>query len=326
MKMKVFATRKIPQSGIAIFEKEGIEMKEWIHEREPDDTEMIENCRDVDGVLLFGRSKVSADFLKASSHLKVISLYSAGFDNVAVPEATKLKIPVGHTPDVLSNATADTAFLLLLATSRKAFFHHKRIKNGEWGFYQPMAHVGTDIHGKTLGIFGLGSIGFEMARMCKAAFGMDIIYHNRSTNERAENELGARKVTFEELLAQSDAISLHANLTPETTGVFGREAFRKMKPTAIFINTARGQMHNEQELTEALQSGEIWGAGLDATNPEPMDSHHPLLDMENVCVLPHIGSAVKETREDMMALAAKNLMAGLKGERLPKCVNPEVYE
>jgi glyoxylate reductase len=165
-----------------------------------------------------------------------------------------------------------------------------------------------------------------MARASKGAFEMDILYHNRSTNREAEEKLGARKVSFDELLAQSDVISVHANLTDETRDLFNKEAFAKMKPNAIFINTARGAMHNEKELLEALQDKTIWGAGLDVTNPEPMDKDNPLLDLPNVAVLPHIGSSTEETRNNMALLSARNAIAGIRGERLPKVVNPEVYQ
>ncbi len=303
----------------------GIKVVQWHEKRELTQQELIDNSKKVQGIILSGRIKADAEFLQECSHLKVISLFSAGFDNIDVAEATKLGIPIGHTPDVLSKATADTAFLLLLATSRKAFYHHRRIVNGDWDFFEPNANLGIDIHGKTLGIFGLGNIGFEMAKLCKNAYGMNIIYHNRSTNERAEKELGAQKVSFEELLSQSDVLSVHANLSAGVQGIFNADAFSAMKPTAIFINTARGQMHNEQDLKHALEKGIIWGAGLDVTNPEPMDKDNPLLYMPNVAVLPHIGSYVYETRDAMALLAAQNCIAGLKGEKLPKCVNPEVY-
>lgn len=303
----------------------GIEVIQWHEKRELTQQELIDNSKKVQGIILSGRIKADAEFLQECSHLKVISLFSAGFDNIDVAEATKLGIPIGHTPDVLSKATADTAFLLLLATSRKAFYHHRRIVNGDWDFFEPNANLGIDIHGKTLGVFGLGNIGFEMAKLCKNAYGMNIIYHNRSTNECAEKELGAQKVSFEELLSQSDVLSVHANLSAGVRGVFNADAFSAMKPTAIFINTARGQMHNEQDLKHALEKGIIWGAGLDVTNPEPMDKDNPLLYMPNVAVLPHIGSYVYETRDAMALLAAQNCIAGLKDEKLPKCVNPEVY-
>ncbi|WP_159799873.1 D-glycerate dehydrogenase [Flavobacterium sp. MK4S-17] len=323
--MTIFSTREIPEAGIRLLQDKGIKVVQWHEKRELTQQELIDNSKKVQGIILSGRIKADAEFLQECSHLKVISLFSAGFDNIDVAEATKLGIPIGHTPDVLSKATADTAFLLLLATSRKAFYHHRRIVNGDWDFFEPNANLGIDIHGKTLGIFGLGNIGFEMAKLCKNAYGMNIIYHNRSTNERAEKELGAQKVSFEELLSQSDVLSVHANLSAGVQGIFNADAFSAMKPTAIFINTARGQMHNEQDLKHALEKGIIWGAGLDVTNPEPMDKDNPLLYMPNVAVLPHIGSYVYETRDAMALLAAQNCIAGLKGEKLPKCVNPEVY-
>jgi len=315
----------MPQAGIELLEAEGINVTQWQENRELTQEELIAHSKAANGLLLSGRRNVDIAFLEACSHLKVISLFSVGYDNVDIEAATKYKIPVGHTPDVLSKATAETAFLLMIATARKAFYHHKRIAKGEWEFFEPTAGLGQDLQGKTLGILGLGNIGFEMAKYCKGAYGMNVIYHNRGNNEQAEKELDAKKVSFEELLAQSDVLSVHANLTDELKGVFNKKAFSKMKPNAIFVNTARGGMHNEDDLKQALEEGTIWGAGLDVTNPEPMDKNNALLDMPNVSVLPHIGSATKETRDAMAVLAAKNLIAGLKGKKLPACVNPEVY-
>ena len=243
--------------------------------------ELIENCKKVDGLLIAGRGNIDAEFLNECKHLKVISLFATGYDNVDIAEATKLKIPIGHTPDVLSKATADIAFLLMQNVARKAFFHHKRIINDDWKFFEPLANIGQDLQGKTLGILGLGKIGFEMARASKGAFEMDIIYHNRSNNAEAEEKLGASKVTFDELLAQSDVISVHANLSDETKNLFNKQTFAKMKPNTIFINTARGPIHNETDLLEALQNKSIWGAGLDVTNPEPMDKNNVLLNLHN---------------------------------------------
>ena len=323
--MKVFITRIIPEAGLQLFKDAGIEVSQWEEKRELTDQELIDHCKNADGLLTAGRSKIDAAFLKACSHLKVISLFAVGYDNVDISEATKLKIPIGHTPDVLSKATADIAFLLMQNTARKAFFHHKRIGNGDWSFFEPTAHLGIDLQNKTLGVFGLGKIGFEMAKSAKGAFEMDIIYHNRSKNEQAEIQLQARKVSFEELLEKSDVISVHANLTDETKGVFNKDTFAKMKPNAIFVNTARGPIHNEKDLLEALENKTIWGAGLDVTNPEPMDKNNTLLDLPNVAVLPHIGSSTEETRNNMAILAARNVIAGLKNKRLPKVVNPEIY-
>ncbi|MBB2151837.1 2-hydroxyacid dehydrogenase [Pedobacter gandavensis] len=322
--MKVFITRVIPEEGRKLLEEAGIEIQEWKEKRALTQEELIANCLESDALLSVG-TRLDADFLQACSHLKVIALHSVGFDHVDVDTATSLNIPIGNTPGVLSAATADTAFLLMLATSRKAFYLHKSIEKGQWGFFDPTANLGVELRGKTLGVFGLGKIGLEMARCCKAAFGMKIIYHNRTRNEAAEQALNAKWLSFEELLQQSDVLTVHTALTPETEGKFDWAAFNLMKPSAIFINTARGAIHQEEDLLKALLAGKIWGAGLDVTNPEPMRPDHPLLQMPNVSVLPHIGSATQETRAAMSVLAAKNVIAGLKGAEIPFLVNPEVY-
>jgi glyoxylate reductase len=323
--MQVFITRVIPEAGVQLLREKGYSITIHTEKRNLLQAELIEACRNQDALLSAGFNKIDKEFLEASRHLKVISLLSVGYDNVDVPAATRLKIPIGNTPGVLSGATADTAFLLLLATSRKAFYLHKTIARGEWGFYEPTANLGVELNGKTLGIAGLGKIGYEMAKRCVAAYGMKIIYHNRQPNKEAESALNARLVSFDELLRESDVISVHTALTPETTGLFNLNAFSKMKPSAIFINAARGGIHNEADLTTALQKGMIWGAGLDVTNPEPMAPDSILLDLPNVCVLPHIGSATVETRNAMSVLAAQNIVAGLSGIRLPNLVNPELY-
>ena len=323
--MKVFISRKIPEAGLQYLRDAGIHITEWVEKRDLLQEELIAHCENMDGLLSAGGNKIDQKFLEAVRHLKVISLHSAGYDNVDVAAATAIKMPIGNTPGVLSDATADIAFLLMLATSRKAFYMNKTIQQGAWGFFEPTANLGIDIRGKTLGVFGLGKIGFELAKKASAAFGMKIIYHNRGHHAEAEKELNAKWVSFDELLKSSDVLSVNTALTPETKGKFNREVFMKMKANAIFINAARGSIHNEDDLTEALQKGTIWGAGLDVTNPEPMRPDHPLLSMPNVCILPHIGSATEDTRAAMSLLAAKNIVAGLKGERLPFIVNPEVY-
>ena len=323
--MNIFITREIPQAGLNLLEQEGYTITQWHEKRELTEVEFLTHCKAADAVLLTGRRKADAAFFEQCSHLKVVSLFSVGYDNVDIEAATKAGIPIGNTPDVLSKATANTAFLLMIATSRKAFYHHKRILNGEWDFFEPTAGLGIDLYDKTLGILGLGNIGFEMAKMCKGAYGMNVIYHNRGRNEKAENELGAVRVELGELLSQSDVLTVHANLSDESKGMFDAAAFAKMKPSAIFVNTARGGIHNEEDLKAALENRTIWGAGLDVTNPEPMDKNNPLLNMENVSILPHIGSATTETRDAMAILAARNIIAGIKGEKLPACANPEVY-
>lgn len=323
--MKVFITRTIPEAGIKLLKEAGCIITMNTEKRNLSNEELISISRQNDIVLNGGFDKMREDYFAACSHLKLLSLMTVGYDNIDIAAATKYKIPISNTPDVLSNATADTSFLLMLATSRKAFYKYKTILDGEWGFYNPTDNLGIDIQNKTLGILGLGKIGFVMAQKSKAAFGMSIIYHNRSRNEEAEKKLGAKYVSFDELLLQSDVLSVHANLSEETKNMFNKDAFSKMKPTSIFINTARGGLHNETDLLHALQNNIIWGAGLDVTNPEPMAKDNPLLFMPNVCVLPHIGSAVAETRDAMATVAAQNIIAGINGERLPTIVNPEVY-
>ncbi|MBE5321873.1 D-glycerate dehydrogenase [Pedobacter sp. MR2016-19] len=315
--MKVFISGNITPVGIKELEENNISITQWKENRQITAEELIEACQGQDGLISVGPNKLNAAFLNACSHLKVIALHSVGYDQVDVAEAKKLNIPIGNTPGVLSAATADTAFLLMLAVSRKAFFSHKKIIQGEWKNYEPSPELGIEVNGKTLGVFGLGKIGLEMAKKCAAAYQMEVIYHNRSRNEEAEREIGAKYVSFEELLAQSDVLSVHTALTPETKDKFTLNVFKQMKPNSIFINTARGGIHNEKDLIKALDEKMIWGAGLDVTNPEPMDKNNPLLAMENVAVLPHIGSATEETRAAMAQIIVQNIVAGLKGEKLP---------
>jgi len=315
--MKVFISGNIASVGIKELEEHHISITRWKENRQITAEELIAACQDQDALISVGPNKINAEFLKACSHLKVIALHSVGYDQVDVAAAKSLHIPIGNTPGVLSGATADTAFLLMLAVSRKAFFSHKKIIKGGWKNYEPSPELGIEVNGKTLGIFGLGKIGLEMAKRCMGAYQMPVIYHNRSRNVEAEQEIGARYVSFEELLAQSDVLSIHTALTPETREKFTLDVFKQMKPNSIFINTARGGIHNEKDLISALEAKLIWGAGLDVTNPEPMDKDNPLLSMENVAVLPHIGSATEETRAAMAQIIVKNVLAGLKGEKLP---------
>jgi glyoxylate reductase len=324
--MKVFVTRVIPENGIQLMQKAGIEVTQWTEKRDLTAEELIVHCQSVDALLNVASNKIDAAFLQACLHLKVIALFSVGFDQVDLAEATRLKIPISNTPDVLSKATADIAFLLMLAVSRQAFYMHQKILDGQWNFSEPIANLGIELYGKTLGIWGLGKIGFEMAKRCQDAYQMKIIYCNRRANLRAEQRLTATKVSFDELLAQSDVLSVHTTLTAETAGKFNLQVFEKMKKSSVFINVARGAIHHEKDLIQALEKGLIWGAGLDVTNPEPMEATNPLLKMPTVAVLPHIGSATKETREEMARVAAENIIAGLKGQRLSSIVNSDVYK
>ncbi|GAA3729633.1 D-glycerate dehydrogenase [Flavobacterium ginsengisoli] len=323
--MKVFINKNIPEAGIKLLQDKGISFTINPTENLLSREEFIKICQEHDALLNVGTNKLDEDFFQRCPNLKGIALFSVGFDSVNIPSANSRKIPVGNTPDVLSRATSDVAFLLMQSVARKSFFNHKRILGNDWGSFDPLANLGQELYGKTLGVFGLGRIGIEMAKKCKAAFGMKIIYHNRSHNEAAEKELDAKYVDFETLLAKSDVLSVHSNYSEENNELFNKNAFAKMKSSAIFINTARGKFQNENDLYDALTNNIIWGAGLDVTNPEPMKSDNPLLSLANCCALPHIGSATYEARNGMAVCAAQNVIAVIEGKKMPFCVNEEVY-
>ncbi len=323
--VKVLVSRIYPETGIKLMQKKGFKVSAWKEDRPMTQPELIEAAKNNTALLCTMTEKIDKYFLNECRHLDIISQFAVGFDNIDINEATRLGIAVGFTPDVLSEATADVAFGLMIAASRKMFYLHKTIAKGEWTYFRPTANLGIELKNKTLGIFGLGRIGTEMARRCKGAYNMKIIYCNRKPNKIAEKLLDAKFVKFNELLRQSDVISVHCSLNNKTKGLFNKSVFEKMKPSAIFINTSRGLVHNEQDLTEALRKGRIWGAGLDVTNPEPMLPDNPLLSMENVAVLPHIGSATVETRDKMSKLAAENIIEFYTSKRVPCIVNPEVF-
>ncbi len=322
--IRVFITREIPDTGINLLKEAGFAVSMWPEDRPIPSEILIAEGKKSDAVLCISTDKIDETFLRECKHLDIISQFAAGFDNINVAEATNLGIPLGYAPGAMSDATADIAFGLMLSVSRKFFYMHKKILRGEWSHFRPMANLGMEMKNKTLGIFGMGRIGIEMAKRCKGAYDMNIIYHNRKPDANAEKLLGAKWVTFDELLKESDVISAHCALTNETRGIFNKSAFAKMKPTSIFINTARGPVHKEEDLLEALNNGTIWGAGLDVTNPEPMKADNPLLEMENVAILPHIGSATIEARGEMSRLAAVNIVEFYKNGVVPNIINPEV--
>lgn len=326
MEKTVLVSRQFPEVGLELLESSGFNLTVWPEDRPMTRAELMERAGKSDALLCTLSDRIDAEFLDACRHLDIVSQFAVGYDNIDIDAATALGIPVGFTPDVMSEATADIAFGLMIATARKMFFLHKTILRGEWGYFKPKGNLGVELAGKTLGIFGLGRIGMRMAQRCRRAYDMNIIYSNRRPNPEAEAELDAKFVGFHELLAQSDVLSVHSVLSPETRGIFDRAAFRRMKPSAIFINTARGPVHNEPHLIEALKAGEIWGAGLDVTDPEPMAGDNPLLGMETVCVLPHIGSGTVEARSGMSLLAARNIVEFYNTGNVPHIVNPDVLK
>jgi glyoxylate reductase len=324
MKKKILISRKYPEAGINLLRGQGFDLSFWKQDRPMTPQELADLSKDHHALVCTLTDRIDRDFLEKCPHLDIISQFAVGYDNIDIATATRLGIPVGYTPGAMTEATADIAFGLMIAVARKMFFMHKTIMAGQWGYFNPTGHLGMELTAKTLGIFGLGRIGFSLARRCKSAYGMKVLYHNRTRNTEAEQVLGASFVEFDELLAQSDILSVHCALTPETRQVFNQAAFRKMKPSAIFINTARGPVHHEGDLIEALREGRIWGAGLDVTDPEPMTPDNPLLSMENTCILPHVGSATMEARTQMSVLAAMNIIEFYNTGKVPNIVNPEV--
>ncbi len=320
--IKIFITRDIPSIGIDLLRKEGFIVTVWPNDWPMTPAELIGEGKKANAVLTLLTDSIDRNFLNECKHLDIISQFAAGYDNIDISEATKLGIPIGYAPGAMSDATADVAFGLMIAVSRQMFYMHKTIAKGGWTYFKPKADLGIELKNKTLGVFGLGRIGMQMAIRCKGAYNMKIIYHNRKRNEEAEKLLNAMPVSFEELLQQSDVLSLHCALNEESRGTFNRDAFNKMKSSSIFINTARGGVHNEKDLLEALNKKIIWGAGLDVTNPEPMDVNDPLLSMPNVAILPHIGSATEEARNEMSRLAAVNIVEFYKHNKGPHIVNP----
>ncbi len=326
MPQKVLITRVIPSIAENLLKDAGFEVTVWSGDKPLTATQLVEHALQANAVISLGANKLDRSFFEKCQHLDLVSQFAVGFDNIDVAAANDFKIPVCNTPDVLSAATADVAFGLMIAVSRKMFYNHQLILKGEWKQFEPLKNLGFELTGKTLGIFGMGRIGSLMAQRCQGAYAMKVLYHNRNRNLAAEKETGAAYVDFDTLLRESDILSVHCALTPETKELFNRHTFAKMKPTAVFINTARGGIHNETDLIAALQNQTIWGAGLDVTNPEPMQANNPLLEMPNVAVLPHIGSATIEARTGMARLAAENIISFYRTGKPITIVNPEVLK
>ena len=325
-KPRAFVTRIIPDAGLDLV-REACEVDLWEEELPPPHDELLRRVRGVDGLLSLLTDRVDDELLDAAGpQLKVVSNFAVGFDNIDVPALTRRRIPAGNTPGVLTETTADLAFALLMAAARRIPESVDYVREGRWKTWGPMLLMGVDIHGATLGIVGFGRIGREMARRGRG-FGMTVLYHDvHPATAEEEAELGARRVEMDELLRESDFISLHVNLTDETNHLIDADALRAMKPTAVLVNTSRGPVVDPAALEVALRDGEIFAAGLDVTEPEPLPADHPLVALPNCIIVPHIASASRITRDRMAEIAAANLLAGLRGDRLPTVINPEVYE
>ena len=319
---KVYVTRRILDPGLDLL-REHCAVEVNPEDRPLRRDELLAHVADADGVIGLLTDRIDAEFFDAARRLKGYANYAVGFDNIDVPEATRRRIPVSNTPDVLTNATAELAWTLLLAVARRVVETDAVMRSGTWPGWGPLQFIGADVTGKTLGIVGAGRIGTAMARMSKG-FAMQVLYTSRSrANEALETELGARRVGFDELLAQSDFVSIHAPLNPSTKHLFDAAAFAKMKRTAVLVNTGRGPVVKEEDLVAALNAGTIAGAGLDVYEAEPRMAAG-LAQCRNAVLLPHVGSATVSARDGMSLLAAENLLAMLEGRRPPTCLNPEV--
>ncbi len=322
MKPKVFITRRIPEEGLEIL-KEVADIKVWEGELPPPRDVLLNEVEEVDGLIPLLADKVDGELMDKAKHLKIVSNYAVGFDNIDVSEATKRGLMVTNTPGVLTDTTADLAFALLLAVARRVAEADRFVRAGKWTTWGPLLLLGKDVHGATLGLIGLGRIGCAMAKRARG-FGMKVLYYNRTRKEQAEKELGIEYVELETLLKESDFVSLHVPLTKETKHLINKETLGIMKTTSMLVNTTRGPVVDEAALYQALVNKEIAGAALDVMDPEPPQGDSPLFDLDNVVIVPHIGSASEATRAKMAVIAASNMVAGLKGEVPQHLVNKEV--
>jgi len=322
-KPKIFVTRKIAPEALDIIAEAG-EMELWEDELPPPRDVLIKKVKGIDGLISLLTDKVNAELMDAAPRLRVISNMAVGYDNVDVPAATSRGIVVGNTPGVLTETTADFTFSLLLAAARRIVESDNYTRKGNWKTWGPMTLLGQDVHHATLGIVGFGRIGMEMAKRARG-FDMKVLYYDVAQREpEEEKSLGFEYVpSLTALLSRADFITLHVSLTPETHHLISTAEFGAMKPTAILINTSRGPVIDQKALYQALKSRRIFAAALDVTEVEPISMDDPLLTLDNIIIAPHIASASVATRTKMATMAAANLVAGLKGEIPPNCVNPE---
>jgi|SRR5947209_7968116 len=309
---RCFVTRALPGAALQRL-ADAHDVDEWPEPGPPPRAELLDRASEADGLLALLTDRVDRELFDDCPSLRAVSNYAVGTDNVDLALATERGIPVGHTPDVLTETTADLAFALMLAAARRVVEADASVRRGEWPVWQPGGFLGHDLNGAVLGIVGLGRIGGAVARRA-AGFAMEVIHTGRPDG-----------APLDELLRRADFVSLHIPLTNETRGLVGEPELQLMQDSAYLINTARGEVVRTDELTRALEQGQIAGAGLDVTDPEPLPADHPLLGLTNVVITPHIGSASERARAAMADMAVDNLLAALAGERMPHCANPDVY-
>jgi lactate dehydrogenase-like 2-hydroxyacid dehydrogenase len=323
---RVFVSRIIPDEGLQpIIAQTGADV--WQGELPPERDELLRRVAGIDGFLALLTDRVDDELLdRAGPQLKVVSNYAVGYDNIDVPACTRRGVAVGNTAGVLTETTADFAFALLMAAARRIPEGYDYVRQDRWKTWGPMLLLGPDVHHATLGIVGFGRIGREIAKRARG-FDMQTLYYDvYPATAEEETRLGARRVSMDELLSQSDFVTLHVNLTPETHHMMNDETFGKMKGSAVLVNASRGPVVDPDALYDALKDGVIAAAALDVTEPEPMPGNHKLLTLPNCLVVPHLASGSFATRGKMASIAAQNLFAGMRGEPLPSFVNPEAYE
>lgn len=320
---KVFITRRLPDIDLEQLHQIA-EVETWVEKQPPPYSFLIEKVQQIDGLLCLLTDCIDKKLIESGQSLKVISQMAVGYDNIDIAAATANHIPVGNTPGVLTNATADLTWALLMAIARKIIEAEKFVKAGQWTTWEPTLLLGADLSGSTLGIVGLGRIGQAVARRARG-FDLKILYYSRQRKKELEQSLGVEYAELNTLFAHSDFISLHTSLSAETENLINDRSLQLMKSSAILINTARGAIVDQPALERALSTGQIAGAALDVVNPEPISIDSPLLKLDNVIITPHIGSASHQTRAKMAQMAVENLIAGLKAKKLPNCVNNEVY-
>ena len=318
----VYVTRLLPSPGTAPLEAAGFAVRQHEPDQPPTPDELRTGAADADALVCLLTDRVDGELLDAAPGLRVVANVAVGFDNIDVPACTARGVLATNTPGVLTEATADLAWALLLAAARRVGEGERLVRAGAWEGWSPTQLVGQPVHGRTIGIVGMGAIGTAVARRARG-FGMPVLYTSRSARPEVEAETGARQVPLDELLATADVVSLHAPLTPDTRHLIDAAALARMKPTAILVNTARGPVVDEAALVEALRAGRIAAAGLDVFEREPALADG-LAELDNAVVLPHLGSATTEARATMVGLACANVVAALTGGEPPTPLNPEV--
>ncbi len=318
---KIYVSAQYPGEPLDRLKKE-YRVEEFLGERLPTRAELLEGASGSAAVIATVSDQIDKEFIDLLPGLRIVSNCGVGYENIDVLYATEKGVMVTNTPDVLTETTADLAWALMMSVARRVIEGDDYVREGKFRCWHPSLLLGQNIYGKTLGIYGMGRIGAAAARRA-GGFGMRVIYHNRKRNEVAEMETGAVYADFPELLKESDFIIVSSPLNKGTRGRFGIEEFRQMKPTSIIVNVGRGPIIKENELAEALRNGLIWGAGLDVYENEP-EVHHELLKLNNTVLLPHIGSASRETRVRMIDMAVESVELALGGKTPKHLVNPEV--